>query len=147
MSFLSKGTVRTQKTVNSRKETTEAGPEIQEREGLQSQERTAQKDSDTAAPSKRLQRTKAVSGASLAKDHKNGIAGTQREATGAEKIKELDQGSKQKGPPRARASEKPQQQRPPGVKEQKQGPLGSSATQRLQQQRPSGARAGGVGRF
>ena len=39
-------------------------------------------------------------------------------------MKELEQGSKQKGPPRARASGKLQQQRPPGVKEQKTGTAG-----------------------
>ena len=73
----------------------EAGQEIQERERLQNQERTAHKDSDTTAPSKRLQLTKAVAGASLTKDHKHGIAGTQREAAEAEN--ELEQGSEQKG--------------------------------------------------
>ena len=68
--------------VTSGKKATEADPEIQEGEGLQNQERTAHKDSDTTAPSKRLQLTKAVAGASLAKDHKHGIAETQREAAG-----------------------------------------------------------------
>ena len=115
-----KGTGKTQKTVTSRKEATEADTEIQEGEGL----RTAHKDSDTTAPSKRLQLTKAVAGASLAKDHNNGTAETQREAAGAEKVKELEEGSKQKGPPRVRAPGKPQQQRPPGMKEQKIGTAG-----------------------
>ena len=70
-----KGAGVAQKTVNSRKETTEAGPEIQGRDGLQNPELTAHKNGGTAAPSKGLQRIKVVAGASLAKDHKQGWQG------------------------------------------------------------------------
>ena len=113
-----------QNMVNSGKETKEAVLETQVMKVLKALVPTANLDSGTAVPSKGLRRTKAVAGASLAKDHKHGIAGTQREAAGAKKRKELEQGSEKKGPPRAKASGNLQQQRPPGAKEQKTRTIG-----------------------
>ena len=44
--------------------------------------------------------------APLAKAHKHGIAGTQREATAAKETEEMERGSEEQGPPRSRVSGK-----------------------------------------
>ena len=62
-------------------------------------------------------RIKTVATSSLAKAHKHGIAGTQREPAGVKETKELEQRCEKQEPPRSKASRSPQPQRPPGVKE------------------------------
>ena len=113
-----RGAGMVQNMANPRKETTKAVLETQGREVLQTPVLMANQDSGTAVPSKGRPRIKTVATASLAKAHKHGIAGTQREAAGAKETKELEQGSEKQGPLRSRASGSLQHQGPPGAKEQ-----------------------------
>ena len=101
---------------NSCKETTKAVTETQGREVLHAPRLMASRDSGTALPSKGSHQIKTVAGGSLAKAHKDGIAGTQREAAMTKEMEELGQGGEEQGPPRSRASESLQQQAHPGAK-------------------------------
>ena len=100
-----------------RKEMTKVGPDTQGREVLQ----RANQDSGAEGPSKGQQQITKVAGASLAK---HGIMGNEGDATGAKKTKELEQGSKEQGPLRWRASGSLQQQGPQGAKEQEKRTTG-----------------------